>query len=267
MPSFKHDGLEFYYHDSQQGNPVFVIQHGLGGNADDLQTYFMHPKLRIVGMDARGHGQTTPLGAVEKLNFRTMADDMIAFLDYLAIEQAIISGISMGAGISLNVALRYPERIQALILARPAWLNSPMPLEPLYHEIAGIIRRYDAADGLAIFQKTAGYLQLQENAPAVANSLCNLFGQGRAKETVEKLERIASDQPFADIEALHQIQIPTLIMATHQDPAHPYIYGEFYAQHIPHAQFVELTSKSKEPLQHQKDTQQAIEDFLEHVVS
>lgn len=266
MPIFQHDELEFYYHDSGNGDHTLVIQHGLGGNADDLKTYFTHHRLRVIGMDARGHGHTKPLGDVEKLNFDTMADDMIAMLDYLQIDKAVIGGISMGAAISLNVALRYPERVQALILARPAWLNSPMPMETLYHEIAQIIRKYDAADGLAAFQKTSAYQQLQENAPAVASSLCNLFSQERAKETVAKLERIASDQPFEAITDLHDIQIPTLIMATHQDPVHPYIYGEFYDEHMPQSQLVELTSKSIDPEQHEKDTRNTIQKFVENVI-
>ena len=33
----------------------------------------------------------------------------------------------MGAGIALNIAIRYPEKIKALILVRPAWLHKPHP--------------------------------------------------------------------------------------------------------------------------------------------
>ena len=267
MPQFTHDSIDFYYHDSGTGDHVFVIQHGLGGNADDLINYVSHPHLRVIGMDARGHGNTIPLGVEAKLNFKTMADDMMALLDVLNIEKAIIGGISMGAGIALNVGLRHPERVHALLLSRPAWLNAPMPTEALYHEIADIIRNYSADEGLIVFKNTSSYRQLKENAPAVADSLCNLFGQERAKETVAKLERIASDQPLDSFAALAQITAPTLVLITQQDPVHPYQYGEFLAEHIPRAELVELTAKSVDAVKHDEEGRQAITNFVDKVLA
>lgn len=267
MPQFTHDSINFYYHDSGSGDHVFVIQHGLGGNADDLINYVSHPHLRILGMDARGHGQTVPLGAETKLNFNAMADDLLAMLDALNIEKVIIGGISMGAGIALNIGLRHPERVHALILSRPAWLNAPMPMEALYHEIAGIIRNYSADEGLIAFQNTSSYRQLKANAPAVADSLCNLFGQERAQETVAKLERIASDQPVDSIAQLEEMNTPTLVMVTRQDPVHPYQFGEFLAEHIPGAALVELTAKSVDPIKHDEEGRRAITNFVDSVLA
>ena len=64
---------------------------------------------------------------VDKLTIATLADDLIGLLDHLGIEQAVIGGISLGAAVAVNVALRYPERVLGLVLSRPAWIDGPLP--------------------------------------------------------------------------------------------------------------------------------------------
>src|SRR5262249_57034897 len=98
--------------------------------------------IRLLCLDARGHGQTQPLGDPSALTFDVFADDLVALLDCLGIGQAIIGGISMGAGVALNIAVRYPERVAGLVLSRPAWLDGPMPPENVarYAAIARLLR-------------------------------------------------------------------------------------------------------------------------------
>jgi pimeloyl-ACP methyl ester carboxylesterase len=83
--------------------------------------------LRVFSFDCRGHGLTTPLGPLERLAFSSFADDLRTILDSMAVDKAIVGGISMGAGIALNFATRNPDRVTALILARPAWLDRARP--------------------------------------------------------------------------------------------------------------------------------------------
>src|SRR5262249_56655796 len=58
MLDFTHDGLRFSYRDEGQGLP-FVFQHGLGGDlSQPFSLYRPPPGIRLLGFDARGHGQT-----------------------------------------------------------------------------------------------------------------------------------------------------------------------------------------------------------------
>ena len=50
------------------------------------------------------------------------ADDVLAFADLRGVERFVVGGISMGAAIALRIAVRHPERVSGLVLARPAWL-------------------------------------------------------------------------------------------------------------------------------------------------
>ena len=63
-------------------------------------------------------------------------------LNHLGLTRAVVGGISMGAGMALNAATRYPERVAGLVLARPAWLDRPMPRRTvrLFDLLAGLLR-------------------------------------------------------------------------------------------------------------------------------
>ncbi len=59
-------------------------------------------------MDCRGHGRTVPLGNRHFLRFNSFSNDIINLLDHLNLPKVVMGGISMGAGIALNFAVRYP---------------------------------------------------------------------------------------------------------------------------------------------------------------
>jgi pimeloyl-ACP methyl ester carboxylesterase len=107
MPYFTHDGLHFHYSDSGEGLPV-VFQHGLGSDLRQLVALFQPPLgFRLLSMDFRAHGDTRPVGPPEKTSMAAFADDLVAFLDMLGIGQTVVGGISMGAAVALNLALRF----------------------------------------------------------------------------------------------------------------------------------------------------------------
>ena len=120
MATFERDGIVFHYVDVGQGVP-FVFQHGIGGDVGQPVGLVRPPNtLRLLCLDARAHGQTRPLGDPSALTFDVFGDDLVAWLDHLGVARAIIGGISMGAGVALNVAVRHPERVAGLVLSRPA---------------------------------------------------------------------------------------------------------------------------------------------------
>ncbi len=263
MPFFPHDGIEIHYRDEGSGLPFF-FQHGLGGETNLVFPLFTPPPgVRLLGFDARGHGETRPLGNPERIGIASFADDLLALMDHLDIPRAIIGGISMGAAISINVALRFPERVLGLVLSRPAWLDSPQPGNvAVFTQIAELIRRHGARAGGEEFRRSELYQKLCREAPDTANSLLAQFNHPRAEETVVKLERIPKDTPLYSLSALGSIRVPTLVLANRQDPIHPFAYGEILARTIPGAEFREITAKSVSLEQHAAGVQRCLEDFL-----
>jgi pimeloyl-ACP methyl ester carboxylesterase len=261
---FSHEGLNFHYQDTGFGTPFF-FQHGLGGDVNQPFGLFRPPDgIRLIGFDARGHGQTRPLGPPEKISIASSADDLLALMDHLQLPQAIVGGISMGAAISLNFTLRFPERMLVLILSRPAWLDRPFPQNvAIFSQIARLIREHGAKQGKEVFHQSLVYQTLRVEFPDTANSLSAQFDHPRAEETVVKLERIPNDAPVDTLEKLSRIRVPALVLANKRDPIHPFEFGEILAKAIPAAEFRELTPKSISLERHEAEVQTFLTEFLQ----
>jgi len=243
----------------------FFFQHGLGGDTERVFALLgALPGCRLLGLDCHGHGKTMPLRDVQKLGFNSFADDVMALMEHLEIQQAIIGGTSMGAGVALNCALRYPARVLGLVLLRPAWLDSPMTENArIFTMIAELIRRHGRVAGAEIFKQSTVFATLQKQSPDSANSSLEHFGHPRASETVAKFERIPLDAPNHDRAEWRRIAVPTLVLANRQDPIHPYEFGVELAREIPNAEFAELTPKSSDLQKYTAELRAQVTRFLQ----
>ena len=263
MPFFRHDDLDFHYVDSGVGIP-FIFQHGLGGNLNQPTGLFSPPPgIRLVSMDCRGHGETRPLGVGEKLTLDHLVQDLLALMDHLQFNRAVIGGISMGAALTLRLAVEFPDRIRGLILSRPAWLEGPNPKNiEIFTTIASLIQQHGPVDGRERFLQSALYQEILAESTESAASLVGQFDGPRAQETHIKLDKIVRDAPIRSLDELKTISIPTLVLANRQDPIHPYGFGKILASKISGAVFRELTPKSISVEQHARNVQSCIEEFL-----
>jgi pimeloyl-ACP methyl ester carboxylesterase len=277
MASFQRDGINFHYLDVGQGTP-FVFQHGIGGDVSQPAGLCRPPKgVRLLCLDARAHGQTQPLGDPSALTFDAFGDDLVAWLDHLGLARAIIGGISMGAGVALNVAVRYPERVAGLVLSRPAWLDGPMPPENVacYATIARLLRPVSAASdpdhalrsAVAEFEASDEYRGLLAHSPDTTQSLRGQLTNERAVAAVARLERLPADRPLAALRDAGAIRVPALVLAHRQDPIHRFAFGEALARAIPRARLVELTPKSIARERHAAEVQHCLEAFLSRFVA
>ena len=104
-----------YYEVHGKGEPLVLIQ-GFGGGHQGW--FFQVPAFRkhflVVTFDNRGIGKTGR--SKEPLNIKTMADDVIGLMDYLAVDKAHILGLSLGGMVAQEIAITYPHRVRKLVL-------------------------------------------------------------------------------------------------------------------------------------------------------
>jgi pimeloyl-ACP methyl ester carboxylesterase len=267
MTSFSRDGITFHYRDSGGTGTPFFFQHGLGADVTQPFSLFLPPRnVRLLAFDARGHGATQPLGDAHDLSFKAFAEDLRALMDHLKIRRAIVGGISMGAGIALNFVTRFADRVMALVLSRPAWLERPNPWNVrMFSLISRLLREHGPTRGQELFRQSIEYRDTLERWPDVANSLADQFQSPRAEETACKLESIITDSPCADRALWRSIRVPTLVLANRHDPIHPWEFGEELAREIPGARLTEITAKSINLDQHTRDVQAALDAFVQRL--
>ncbi|MEX1255341.1 MAG: alpha/beta fold hydrolase [Dehalococcoidia bacterium] len=118
MPKAKVNGIDLAYEVYGEGPPL-VLAHGYIASKEmwDYQIGPFSEKHRVVVYDMRGHGESeAPPEDDAGYAMDTLVEDQRALMGHLGIEQAYLGGLSMGGSIAMRFALKYPQRVRALLL-------------------------------------------------------------------------------------------------------------------------------------------------------
>lgn len=229
-----------------------VFLHGLGaGRAQTTSSLSSLENLRLIAPDLPGHGDSVGFDP-RWFSFDYFADQVLALVDHLSLDTCCLGGLSMGAGITLNLALRYPDRFDKLILLRPSWLSSPRPSHLRLVAKAGELPE-------ATFRKLSEFQELERENKPVADSIIALY---RRPEN-QVLASMWNDVPFRDLRDLEQIGIPSLVMSSPRDDLHPEKIASTLARNLPNSQLVSLPPRYHEPEAYRRSLLQHISNHLE----
>ena len=122
-------GFRVHYEDEGDPNrPLLVLLHGFGDSYTGWEGWVreLKPKFRLISLDFPGHGLTrAPDGYL--LSGAGLADFVDAFAATLALPKFAVAGNSMGGGAAWQLAVRHPERLNALILVDAAGFPNEKP--------------------------------------------------------------------------------------------------------------------------------------------
>jgi 2-hydroxy-6-oxonona-2,4-dienedioate hydrolase len=226
-------GQKIQYVDVGTG-PVVVLLHGLGGNSTNWAFNFaaLSAKYRVIAPDQIGFGRSDkPL-----INYRvgTYADFLDKFLDGLGVERATLVGNSMGGWIAALYAIKYPKRVERIVLVDAAGFAPPKDLDlstlsglnPSTREQA----RYLA--GLVFFNP------LFKTDAAVDATLAARISAGDGYTIQSLVESIYRNEDMLDGK-LAAVKQPTLIVWGREDGLTPLAReGEKFKREMPSAQFI-----------------------------
>ncbi|MCR9161732.1 MAG: alpha/beta fold hydrolase [Nannocystaceae bacterium] len=117
-------GMRIAYADVGAGDVPIVLVHGLSGYIPMWQKNIgaLARNDRVIALDLPGYGKSDKPRASYSMSFFARA--VVGLLDALEIPRAILVGHSMGAQISMHVALEAPGRVEALVLSSPAGIET-----------------------------------------------------------------------------------------------------------------------------------------------
>lgn len=123
MPSTLINGVDLYYECHGKGSPLLLIA-GLASDSQSWQPIVeaLSRHHLLILPDNRGAGRTKPQDI--ETSIPQMADDCMALMEQLGFSSAPLLGHSLGGFVALDCAIRFPERVSALILAATSAANS-----------------------------------------------------------------------------------------------------------------------------------------------
>jgi pimeloyl-ACP methyl ester carboxylesterase len=252
--------LNSVYYTKGKGKPLFFL-HGLGASLHQTVSLLDGiENIQLVSLDFPGHGKTPYPSPGNEPSFDFYTDELVRLMDHLSIEKADIGGISMGAGISLSLASRYPDRVNSLILVRPAWLSesNPSNLKILLKAAEYLPKEF----GRSHFEKLDSFQKIRQELPAAAMSILGLFSPTQQKSLDKVLWHLVSDHPEINTNVINSKNIPTCIIANLDDPLHPFEMAKTLNADIVASKLHKVTSRYKNDKAHKKEVQAIIEKFL-----
>jgi pimeloyl-ACP methyl ester carboxylesterase len=164
----------------RQGDPLVLGIHGYS-QRNGWQTWqpLMAPLAEagywVVSLDMPGWGQSVVQRPLDNDDYVAV---IIAILDKLEAETAVLLGKSWGGGIALEAALQYPERISHLILTAPARRN----LDPLAELSQPVLLAWAEDDQVIPYKYAAAYT---EKIPDIQLETYPTGGHSAAPKNVE----------------------------------------------------------------------------------
>jgi pimeloyl-ACP methyl ester carboxylesterase len=196
------NGLQLYYEVHGSGRPLVLLHGNLSTIGVDFGAII--PPLakgrQVIALEHQAHGHTADID--RPLSIGNWADDTMALLRHLGIEQADFFGYSSGAGVALQIAVDHPELVGKLVLASVSYR-----LDGLH---PGLM------DGIQELQPEhlAGSAFEQDYARVAPNP-------GDWPKLIEKIKQMDADLPEWSAEDIRAITSPTLLIIGDSDIVQP----------------------------------------------
>jgi pimeloyl-ACP methyl ester carboxylesterase len=239
MKTFSHEGRTLAYTDYGDGSRIVVLLHGL------LLSQRMHEPLakalaahgnRVLTLDLLGHGSSERPLDPQCYSMTFFGEQVIALLDHLEIDEAVILGTSLGANTAIEAAALAPERLRGMVIEMPvldgallacALAFTPLMLalsygEPIMRVVQAGARRVPRLPWLLDFVVDT---VRQDPAPGAAVLQGLFFG------------RIAPHRGER-----RRIETPTLVIGHRRDPVHPFSDAGMLAEELPNGRLLEASS-------------------------
>lgn len=219
------NNFDLSYDDVGEGKIPIIFLHGYPFDKKMWQNQldFLVSSYRLIACDIRGFGKSTD----EKtdLSINLFSEDVIAFMDRLNIDKAIICGLSMGGFIALNALKRFPERFQALILCDTQCIADTVEVKEKRYEIIDEIKTHGATNFNEGFIKSVFHKDSLKDKKDLVEHLSNVVFSNSENIIIKGLVALAERDETCSM--LDKISIPTFIICGREDEVTPLIQSEF----------------------------------------
>src|SRR3954452_20502638 len=239
--TFTLGGHRLAYTTYGEGPRVLVLVHGL------LLNQRMHAELakalaergnRVVTIDLLGHGRSDRPPDMWRYSMSTFGAEVIALLDHLDVDEAVVLGTSLGANTALEVAALAPERLRGMVIEMPvldhALLGCAIAFTPL---MLGLRFGAPGMRSLALAARAVP----GRRVPWQADILLDWFRQA-PEPSAAVLQGLFFGRTAPPREERRAMQTPALVIGHQYDVIHPFSDAGMLVSELPNGRLIEASS-------------------------
>jgi pimeloyl-ACP methyl ester carboxylesterase len=239
MGEFRYEGHRIEFDTYGEGDRVLILVHGL------LMNRHMYERLgpalarrgnRVVCVDLLGHGRSDRPEDLRLYSMPLFARQVVALIDHLGLDSAVVGGTSLGANVALELATGHPDRAQALFIEMPV-LDNALPA------VAGAFT--PVMLGLRLVRPAFELLSRVTSAIPRTHHLIDIgldWARQRPGPSLAVLEGLLLGETAPHREERRKILQPTLIVGHPRDPVHPFSDSGMLAEELPNGHLLEANS-------------------------
>ena len=230
--------------ESVGAGPPIVLCHGITAT----RRYVTHGSRaleraghRVVAYDARGHGESEPAPADQGYGYPWLVADLERVVAAQVGEGPfVLAGHSMGAHTAVAYALRHPQRLSGLVVVGPTYMGAISPSSLEYWDGLAAALEQEGVDGFVAYIDRNQGIDRAWRQSVLGFTRARMLLHRRPEALVEALREVPRSRPFASMDELEGLDIPTLVVASHDaaDPGHPYAAAAAYAERMPRARLI-----------------------------
>ncbi len=249
------------YSDEGKGTPIILL-HAFA--ADHVlwepQVRTLSLQYRVIALDLRGFGASGETDGTA-IFVDQYADDVIALLNKLGIEKAVIGGISLGGYVALSLAQRYPQSMLGLILCNT---RAGADSEPAKAARVSLVQKIEQYGSAAVVEFYGDKLFGPKMSTQAKTSVRNMMLRQRPQSLISALLGMAQRPDRSPI--LDNIGLPTLIISGTADTLIPSSESLFMHRHIRDSAFVDIPDAGHlSNIDKPEEFNRAVNDFMGHL--
>lgn len=238
--------------------PTIIFLHGLGGSVANWQmnTAAFAPNYRVIAIDQVGFGKSDKPNL--KYRVATFVDFLDKFMSELKIEKASLVGNSMGGWVAAMMAIKYPNRVEKIVLADAAGIVPASFSNEQIYQLNNSTRDEIRSNMKLIFANPL----LQNNEALVDTFMTARVTAGDGGTINSIIESIKRKEDFLN-DRLGEIKKPTLIIWGKQDGLLPVADATAFNKGITGSELVIFDQCGHVPqFEKAADFNKAVLDFL-----
>ncbi len=248
---------------ARAGDRPLILVHGL------LLSQDMHRPLaealaargnRVITVDLLGHGASERPRDMWRYSMHFFGEQVVALMDQLGIEQAVVMGTSLGANTALEIAMTRPERLRGMVIEMPVLDNALLWSALAFTPLLAALTFGEA--GMKLLARGARAVP-RRLLPHYGNVLLDLVRQepGPSAAVLQGLffGRIAPHRTER-----RKFETPALVLGHRRDPVHPFSDAGMLVEELPNGRLVEADSIVELRLHPERLTNE-IAEFLDEV--